>query len=155
MTAKTKTAAEIGEGDRVIRRTETGRRTNPLVGEVVGRFASGKLRVRWDGTYPRFRGGMQTIHSTLKPGALLLATEENIAASQRRMYLRMAKGYSETVEEYERRADAIDARGGNGAMERRVADAYREKLREVRRRLEGQGTTEPLHHGLVVERSGK
>lgn len=136
-TAKTKTAAEkIGEGDKVIRRTETGGRTCPLVGEVVGIFPNGKLRVRWHATYPRFRGGMQTVHSTVSPGALRLATDENIAASQRRIDLRRERQYAETVEKYDRLADAAEARGKDGAGERLIADRYREKLRQVRERLE-------------------
>ncbi len=150
--AKTKTAVEIGEGARVIRRTESMQfqRERPLVGEVVAVLDNGKLRVRWAGAYLSFRLGWQPMHSTLRPGALLPATEENIAASQRRMYVRMEKGYGETVEEYDRRADAIDARGGESAVERRVAEEYRARRQEVRRRLEGKGATRSVGNWSVV-----
>ncbi len=153
MTKTAKTAAEkIGAGDRVIRRTESGGRTSPLVGEVVGMFPNGKLRVRWDGTYPRFRGGMQTVHSTVKPGALRLATDENIAASQRRIDLRRERAYAETVERYDRLADDAEARGQDGARERLLADRYREYLRQVREGLgkgdpEGTAATPPRARG--------
>jgi len=148
---QSKTAAEIGEGERVIRRTETGTRTTPVVGEVERVLAGGKLRVRWGKGYPRFRGGWQTIHSTLSPRSLMLATDENIAVSQRRLYLRMEKGYAADVEEYSLRADAIDARGGDSAAERRLVATLRAKLREVRDRLEGKSATKPLGNVVMVE----
>lgn len=138
MAAKTKTEAKFGEGDKVIRRTETMQyhRVSPLVGEVVGVLPNGKLQVRWVGTYLSMRG-WRTMHSTLSPKALLPATDENIAASQRRMYLRMERHCARAVEKYDRMADAIYARGDDGVLQRRAADGYRKRLLKVREGLEG------------------
>ncbi len=144
---KTKTAAEIGAeirtGDRVIRRTESKGHASPLVGDVLGRYADGRVLVRWEGVYPRWGGGWKTLHGKVKPSSLLPATDESIAASQRRIYLRQEKGYAEIVAERDRRADNIEARGADASMERRAADVFRDKLREVRRQMEAMGEPEP------------
>ncbi len=131
----TKTVVEIGEGDRVIRRTECPGRPRPLVGVVEAVLDNGKLRVRWEGTYPRVRGGWQTIHSTVSAGSLRLATEENIATSQRQIYTRLESNLVERIAEWERRADDLDARGKDGWRERQAANTPRERLQELRRRM--------------------
>lgn len=121
----TKTAAKIGEGDRVIRRSASVhahyRHQGPLVGEVVEELPDGALMVRW----PRAVTvrGRKTTQSAQKPGSLWLATDENVAKIQRRTWLGMAKRYAEGVERYERRADAIDARRVGAQCRRAVPRA--------------------------------
>jgi len=138
---QSKTKAEIGEGDKVIRRTEKQRWESPLMGEVKSVLDNGKLLVRWEGgalCYWRDNDGKTQVRPACavtgeKPSALLPATETNIAASQRRIYarkIRMCRKWIHTHGE-----SAAQARSELKPYEHFLAraEAKREELRELER----------------------
>ncbi len=137
---QSKTKAEIGEGDKVIRRTESGNRKRPLVGEVERVLANGKLRVRWDGFYHRPRWCRQTLHTTVSAGSLLPATEENIVAAQHRMDVRREKALSREIEHFEEYADRFGEPDDSLRGHRGIAARLREEQAQLREKL-GMTTT--------------
>lgn len=104
--------AGIVLGDRVIRRYEPSNRVpgSPLVGEVVG-LRGEKVRVRWEGALRPFRGGRADNHSTLKASALMVATEENLAAARERLRRQRIKHFEEQAHRYECLARDYERRG--------------------------------------------